>query len=125
MTVRSWVATIDRDAALRERADRRQEPGGRLLVQLGGRLVREDDLRARDERLRERGALLLAAGELVRPVVPPVGQPERRERLGLAVAVAVADEPQVLADREVREEVVGRALEDVGHRRPAAASAAP
>ena len=46
-----------------------------LRVEVAGRLVGEEDRRPRDERARERDALLLAAGELGRAMRAPVGEP--------------------------------------------------
>ena len=52
-----------------------------LRVEVAGRLVGEDDGRLRDQRARDRDALLLAAGELGGPVLPPVLQPDRLDQL--------------------------------------------
>ncbi len=50
-------------------------------VQVAGRLVAEQDRRLVDQRPRDGDALLLAAGELVRPVVRAVGQADAAEQL--------------------------------------------
>ena len=51
-----------------------EDLAARLRVEVAGRLVGEDDRRARDERARDRDALLLSAGELGRAVLAPVGE---------------------------------------------------
>ena len=51
-----------------------EDLAARLRVEVAGRLVGEDDGRARDERARDRDALLLAARELGRAVVQPVAR---------------------------------------------------
>ena len=48
-------------------------------VEVAGRLVGDDDARVVDERARDRGALLLAARELLRVLLGLVGQPDERE----------------------------------------------
>ena len=50
-------------------------------VEVARRLVREDDARLRDERAGDRDALLLAAGELGRPVRPPVAEADPVDQL--------------------------------------------
>ena len=122
VTVRSCVAMITVTPRSRERADRRQERGGRVRVELGGRLVGEHDPGARDERLRERGALLLAAGELGRHG----GRAARSGRARRSASASSSRSPSPTRRRcsatgEVREEVVRRPLEDVGDRRRGAA----
>jgi hypothetical protein len=47
---------------------------GGLGVQVTGRLIREEHRRIRDDRPRDRYALLLASGELTRIVIAPVGE---------------------------------------------------
>jgi len=79
------------------------------------RLVEQDELWIRRERARERDALLLAAGELVRVAVAEAAEVDEREhdrhaRAPLAARQAEAD---VLGDRQVREERV--ILEDHAH----------
>ena len=49
---------------------------GRLAVEVAGRLVGEHDVRLGDQRAGDRHPLLLAAGELGRPVAEPVGEAE-------------------------------------------------
>ena len=61
------------------------QPGARLLAQLGveigERLVEQDHRRLVDQRARERDALLLAAGELVRVARGQMREPDLRQRL--------------------------------------------
>src|SRR5688500_10572246 len=51
-----------------------------LRVERAGRLVGEDDLAAVHERARDGHALLLAAGELARPVAEALAEPEHAEQ---------------------------------------------
>ena len=63
------------------------------LVEIAGRLVGDQDRRVRRQRAGERDALLLAAGELRRIVVEPLGEPDRGElALGARISVAHAGE---------------------------------
>ncbi len=66
------------------RDDQLAQPGARLLAQLGveigQRLVQQDDGRVVDERAGERDALLLAAGELVRKALGEVPERQLLER---------------------------------------------
>ena len=55
-------------------AQQPQHLGARLGVEVAGGLVGEHDRRARDERARDRDALLLAARQLGGTVLAPVGQ---------------------------------------------------
>ena len=73
---------------LGRRAQELEDAGARLRVEVAGRLVGEHDRRPRDERAGDRDALLLAARELGRTVVAPVGQPDPLQ--------------QVLEERRVR-----------------------
>ena len=52
-----------------------------LRVELAGRLVGQDQDRLLDQRPGDRHPLLLAAGELVRPVVEPVAQADLRQQV--------------------------------------------
>ena len=61
---------------LGRRAEELEDLVARGRVEVPGRLVREHDRRPRDERPRDRDPLLLAAGELGRPVASPIGDPE-------------------------------------------------
>ena len=73
--VGSWVTmTIvwPKSSTLRRRNDEHLGAGAR--VEVAGRLVGEDDLRPAGQRPRGRDPLLLAAGELARPVAQPVAQ---------------------------------------------------
>ena len=100
----------ERDTGVREGDHRVHHVFRRDAVELGRRLVRDDDRRAAHQDLRDRRALLLAARELRRQVVGAFLDPERREQLVLfdprAPVRQPAGEPKVLADGEVREEVV-------------------
>ena len=60
MTARIVRREDEGHAAGAERADRLEDAPLRGVVQLGGGLVRHDDAGAARDRLRERGALLLA-----------------------------------------------------------------
>ena len=77
-TSASWViSTIVRPGAVEPVEDGQHVRGG-LRVQVAGRLVGEQQRRRGDQRPGHRDPLLLAAGELVRLVVGPVGQPDQR-----------------------------------------------
>ena len=71
----------DHDDRLAELAVQPVEQAQDLLagraVEVAGRLVGDDQRRVGDDRARDRDALLLAAGELVRIVVHAVGQARR------------------------------------------------
>src|SRR5262245_54351513 len=56
-----------------------------VRVEIAGRLVGEDDVRVVDQRPGDRNALLLAAGELHRPVVEPVAQANQLGELDAAL----------------------------------------
>ena len=66
-----------------ERDDQLAQPGARFLAQLGvevrQRLVEQDDRRVVDQRARDRDALLLAAGKLVRKARGEMAEPELRQ----------------------------------------------
>jgi hypothetical protein len=49
-------------------------------IEIAGRLVGDDDRRVGDERTRNRDALLLAAGELIRIVIHAIGEADERQR---------------------------------------------
>ena len=74
-----------------------------MRVERGQRLVEEQDGGVAGERPRERHPLALAAGELVRPRLPQVGDAEPPEQVVHAGAAAVRD---VLLHGHVREERV-------------------
>ena len=67
----------------------------RRAVEVSGRLVGEHDRRVGDDRARDRGALLLAAGELRRSVQRAVGEPDGRDRLERARASLGPVHPRV------------------------------
>ena len=77
-----WVAT---SAALPSPRTRLEEFGeddvGGMLVEIAGRLVGEDQRRPVGERAGDRDALLLAARQLGRAMVEPLGEAERAEQL--------------------------------------------
>src|SRR5208337_3220703 len=94
------------------------QPGTRLLAQLwveiGQRLVEQDDGRLVNQRPRERHALLLAAGQLVRIALGEMLKADPVERtLDAGLDVGGADMPQleavcdVLKYRAVRPQRVG------------------
>ena len=75
----------DRLAELvRRPAHEREQLGRRLGVELAGGLVGEDDVGAGGQRPRRGDPLLLAAGELGRPMAQPVAEVERVDRPGPA-----------------------------------------
>ena len=106
----------DRLAELVDRAPQQPEDLGRgRRVEVAGRLVGEDHRGLGGERAGHRHALLLAAGQLGRPVSAAVGERHRLEQpLDAPVAVAATGErqgqPDVLLGREDGDEVEG--LED-------------
>jgi hypothetical protein len=53
----------------------------RLRVEVARRLVGEQQRRLVDERPRDRDTLLLAAGELIRMMLGPIGEAHRRQRI--------------------------------------------
>ena len=70
-------------------AHQRDDLGRVLAVEVAGRLVGPDDRRVVDERARDRHALPLTAGQLVRQVRGALGEAdhlERRERLAPRLA---------------------------------------
>jgi hypothetical protein len=67
--------------------ERRDSLGGRA-VEVTRRFVAEEQRRIPDERPGERGALLLAAGELRGTVIEAIGQPHTGEQLARSCAVA-------------------------------------
>ena len=70
---------------------------GRVAIELGRRLVGDDDRRVPRERQREGRARLLAAGELGRVRVEPVLDPEGAEELERLVVGVLA----LLGERQV------------------------
>ena len=63
------------------RLEEREDLEARARVEVAGGLVGEEHRRARDERARDRDALLLAAGELVRCVMHAIAETDGVERL--------------------------------------------
>ena len=72
----------------------------RLRVEVPGRLVGEDDGRLRDERARDGDPLLLAAGELGRPVRAPVRR-ARRDRAAPRTRPCRASSPAIESGRRM------------------------
>src|SRR2546430_2025920 len=114
--VRGYVRLVgDHDHGLAEVVqvlEDRENFGARPRVEVSGGLVGEDHRRVVQERSRDRDALLLAAGELARPMMDAVAETdllERRERaLSPRVPIAAVDERQLdVLDRvQPREQVV-------------------
>ena len=95
---------------LRRAAQQLEDLLPRRRVEVAGRLVGEDDRRLRDERARDRDALLLAAGELGRPVLAPVGEADALqqvlEELGLGLLAGDRErQDDVLLGGQHRQEV--------------------
>src|SRR5690348_234274 len=95
--VEPWMARASRERLAMRREDNRgaepvhlleeaQEPQSHRLVDIAGRLVREKQLRPRDDGARDGDALLLAAREGRRPRIELVRQPGPVEQLGDVVA---------------------------------------
>jgi len=89
-----------------EREDFRAVTG----VEVSGRFVGEEKLRARDERARDRGALHFAAGELVRVSGAPVSEVDARKEVrgpfpGVGSPVEKARQLDVLPHGQVGQEV--------------------
>ena len=77
--------------------DEQHDPLPGLRVELAGRLVGEQQPRPVRERPGDRDPLLLAARELVRPVLRPLAEADELQQLGharVALAGIRADEPQ-------------------------------
>ena len=109
----------ERDAHIHQRADAVHHEGPGLRVELRGRLVGDDDGGARDDGLREGRSLLLPTGELVGQVVDAMTDPEPIEDVALLRPPRSAPgQAQMLADREVGQEVVRRPLEHVADHVP-------
>ena len=117
-TSRSWVTTT---TATPRSALRPPEDAHHVLaaagVEVAGRLVGEQQRRLADQRAGDGDPLLLATGELARPVPEPVAQPDRVQRGGrplaaLLLAHAAVDQrkPDVVQGARARQELEG--LED-------------
>ena len=123
-TSESWViSTIVVPTALSSWRSRSTFEAGRR-VEVAGRLVGEDQHRARDQRPGDGDALLLAAGELGRLVVEPVAEPEALERSPRALRPLV---PRDALVDERRGDVLerGRPREEVERLEDEADGAAP
>ena len=114
------------DERLAEGVDRLAQEVEDLLarrrVEVAGRLVGEDDHRLQDERAGDGHALLLASGELRRPVLAPVGRFDLLDDRVVPVlvhlgAAELEREEDVLLRREHREQV--EELEDEADVAPA------
>src|SRR5581483_4340910 len=82
--VDAGVVAHDEDAAVSLEPDLAEELHdlrARRAVEGRGGLVADDEARARDDRARDRDALLLAARELPRQRARPVAEPDLLERL--------------------------------------------
>ena len=106
---------------LLEGSDLLPHPQAEAGVQVGQRLVEQDDLRLHDERAGQGNTLLLAAGELVRVPLGVLLDAHGAQARGDAVVALLAShllelepESDVLLHREVREKGVG--LEHHRHR---------
>ena len=98
------ITTIVAPSALKL-VEQRQDRGAGRAVEVARRLVGEHDRRPSDERARDRDPLPLAAGELRRPAVEPVAEPDRREqRLAACARRSATGTPRV-------EQPVGDVLE--------------
>ena len=100
----------ERPAAAGVPADRLEQELRRVAIELRGGLVGDDERCLTRQGERECGTRLLASGELDRLRAHPVGEPDVGEQ-ALPEAGQVAC---VLGERQVRDEVVGGLLADVG-----------
>ena len=92
-----------------------EHEAGRHRIELGRRLIGQDPAWIANHCGRKGQALLLAARELGRPVVGPDGQADPLEQIVDLVGAPPAElgrQLQVLAGREVVQQVVARLLED-------------
>jgi hypothetical protein len=97
--------------ALEDVAHLERQAFAQFDVEVGERLVHQDQARPRRQGAGQRHALLLAAGELVRELVGVAGQADQFEQFGDACLFAVAAEPSqaeadVLRHRQVRKQRV-------------------
>src|SRR5690606_8611574 len=107
----------DGGALLVDFLEQLHHPARHLRIEVAGRLVRQQQARAARERARDRGALLLAAGQLGRIVLHARAEADLRQRLLDALAAlggrhaAVAQRHVAVVEQvEVRDQV--EALED-------------
>ena len=70
----------DRAAGAVQLVEQAEDLGGRGRVEVAGRLVGEQQVRLGDQRPGDRDPLLLAAGELARPVLGPVAEADPVQR---------------------------------------------
>jgi hypothetical protein len=101
-----------------------------FLVELAGGLVGQQQLWPAGERAGDGDALLLAAGELARPLPGVIGQAHERQHQGhplLALAPRDPRDPQRYADvlRRGQHREQPERLEDIGHGLPAQSHSRP
>ena len=89
----------DRLAFPAELVEQRHEVLGSPRIQVARRLVREQQRRRRHEGARDRDALALTAGKLVRSVLHPVAQPQATQQFGtpaprFSLRVVILREPE-------------------------------
>ena len=65
-------------------------------IEIAGRLVGQQQPRHVGDRARDRDALLLAAGELGRPVRQPLGEAQIGQQLARALARLARDRPRII-----------------------------
>ena len=87
---RSWVMTTTVVPAACSSRSSAHDLGAGRRVEVAGRLVGQQQRRLADDRPGDRHPLPLAAGQLVRPVVEPVRQPDPVQRRGRPGAAAPA-----------------------------------
>jgi len=107
-----------REPALDKRSQRGDELRGGRAVELGGRLVDDNEARLARNRGRECQALLLAAGKLGRAVIRTLIESDHVEQpMGVGVtAPEPGGQPDVFFRGEVREQVVVRLREQKSER---------
>ena len=121
ITAGSCVAEQERHTLTGQGSHPIEHDVARGIVELRGGFVGDDDVRAGHQGLGERRPLLLPAGELGRQVIDPTLDAEEFEE---SADVEPPDpgpfsgETQMLSDRQVGEEVVGRPLVDVADEVP-------
>ena len=89
----SWVAITTDVPGLVELDEQPQQALAEIGIDVAGRLVGEQELRARDHRARDRGALLLAAGEHRRQRAHALAEPDPLQQFDDLVAVLASSLP--------------------------------
>ncbi len=103
----------DRDALRAvELLEHLQDLDGGAAVEVAGRLVGEDQRRPVHQRARDGDALLLAARQLVRQVMLPVGEPDRLQRG--AGAATLLRQRQVAVEQRQLDVLQGAGARDAG-----------